>query len=399
MQESLIFIFLGSVLLFSLVMAKGVSIIKSPLVLGYIICGAILGPAIAGVIKTENIGNFDIINTVTLSLLGFGIGGELQFKELKKLGASIIWIVIFEATMTFIVVGIFTALVTKSIPLGLIYGALASATAPAGTTDVIKQYKADGVVTKTLFAVMGLDDIYSLLIYTVAIPFAIILIGGHGLTVGEAMMEAGKEVVLAVLFGIAAGWIIYWIGKITYSKTFVLAFSIGMLFAQCGVASHFHLSPILLNMVSGIVLVNKSKLVSRKINMALGEWSPPIYMIFFALIGARLNFGMIWQYLVLILVYIMARNAGKWGGAWLGGAVSGADKNVKKYLGFTLLSQAGVAIGLSLAAGKYLELNGLHEQATQVVSVMTATTFLIMLIGPVSCKFGLGKAGELHLDH
>jgi hypothetical protein len=191
------------------------------------------------------------------------------------------------------------------------------------------------------------------------------------------MMEAGKEVVLAVLFGIAAGWIIYWIGKITYSKTFVLAFSIGMLFAQCGVASHFHLSPILLNMVSGIVLVNKSKLVSRKINMALGEWSPPIYMIFFALIG----------------------NAGKWGGAWLGGAVSGADKNVKKYLGFTLLSQAGVAIGLSLAAGKYLELNGLHEQATQVVSVMTATTFLIMLIGPVSCKFGLGKAGELHLDH
>ena len=394
MQESLLFLFLGSVLLFSLVMAKGVSIIKSPLVLGYIICGAILGPAIIGIIKPEHIGRFDIINTITLSLLGFGIGGELQFKELKKLGPSIIWIVIFEATITFIVVGIITTLITKSISMGLIYGALASATAPAGTTDVIKQYKATGVVTKTLYAVMGLDDIYSLLLYTIAIPIAIILIGGQGLTVGEAFLEAGKEVGLAIIFGITAGWIIYLVGKVTYSKTFILAFSIGMLFMLCGIASYFKLSPILLNMVAGIVLVNKSKLVSRKINSALGEWSPPIYMIFFALIGARLNFAMIWQYLALILLYIVARTGGKLGGAWLGATVSSADKNVRNYLGFTLLSQAGVAIGLSLAAGKLLELNGFHEQATQVVSVMTATTFLIMLVGPLLCKFGLKKAGE-----
>ncbi len=395
MQDSLIFLFLGSVLLFSLVMAKGVSIIKSPLVLGYIICGAILGPAIVGIIKTENIGDFDIINTIALSLLGFGIGGELQLKELKKLGTSIIWIVIFEATVTFIVVAIITALITKSISLGLIYGALASATAPAGTTDVIKQYKAKGVVTKTLYAVMGLDDIYSLLLYTISIPVAIILIGGHGLTIGEAFFEAGKEVALAIVIGSIIGWIIYLVGKITYSKTFILAFSIGILFLNCGIATYLHLSPILLNMVSGIVLVNKSKLVSRKINAALGEWSPPVYMVFFALIGARLNFAMIWQYLVLILLYIVARTGGKWGGAWLGASVSSSDKNVRKYLGFTLLSQAGVAIGLSLAAGKYLELNGFHDYATQVVSVMTATTFLIMLIGPVLCKFGLGKAGEL----
>ncbi len=397
-----VFLFLAVTLLLSALTARGVSLLKSPLLLGYIIAGALIGPATLGLIKHEHFQSFDIINVVTLSLIGFGIGGELQIKKLRRFGSMIVLITVFEATTAFIVVGTVITAVLRlsgeplnlSIAMGMIYGSFACATAPAGTVDVIKQYRASGDMTTTLYAVLGLDDIFALLIFTITLPVSLIVIGSKELTIAGSLLHAGKEVGLSILIGSAIGYVLYFIGKRTYDRLMIMYFSLGMILLNCAIAEYLELSPILLNMCSGIVLVNLSPIVLKKMNQQLSEWSPPIYVWFFVLIGSRFAPKVIWTYLPIVIFYIIASMIGKYSGAWLGGTVAKAPEKTRKYLGFTLLSQAGVAIGLSLAAAQYLEAEGYIEQSVQITSVMTVTTFIIMLIGPVLVKHGLVKSGE-----
>lgn len=384
----------------ALLLAKGTSLLKSPLVVGYIIAGAIIGPAILKLINHDQIESMNVINTITLSFLGFGIGGELKFKDLKKLGKSIFIIVFFEATAAFLVVGIATSLILHNIGLGIIYGALASATAPAGTVDVIRQYKAKGNLTTTLFAVMGLDDIYALIIYTIAIPIALILLGGSqvNLSVLNSLAHAGLEIVMEIGIGVLVGFILIFIAKKIHDRVMLLLFTLGIILLNCGISQMLNISPILLNMAVGIVVVNNNAVVARRIFAAIGDWSPPIYVWFFVLVGSRLDIHLISKYSILIVIYIFARSIGKWGGAFTGAKLSKAPAKTIKYLGLTLLSQAGVAIGLALAASTALEELGMISEAKQVMGVMTATTFLIMLIGPILAKIALVKAGETHAE-
>jgi Kef-type K+ transport system membrane component KefB len=392
--------------LLSAITARGVSLLKSPLLLGYIIAGAMIGPGALGLIKTEHFQTFDIVNVVTLSLIGFGIGGELRLKKLRKFGSMIIWITLFEATTAFVVVGSVAMLVlhatgeswNMSLALGLIYGSFACATAPAGTVDVIKQYKASGDMTTTLYAVLGLDDIFALLIFTVTLPMALIIIGSQELTISGSLFHAFKEILLSIAIGSAIGYVMYFIGKRTYDKLMIMYFSLGMILLNCAIAEFSGLSPILLNMCAGIVLVNLSPIVLKKMNSLLSEWSPPVYVWFFVLIGSRFNPKIIVTYLPLVVFYVIASMIGKYSGAWLGSTVAKAPEKTRKYLGFTLLSQAGVAIGLSLAAAQYLENEGFIEQSVQITSVMTVTTFIIMLVGPVLVKYGLVKSGETRIN-
>jgi Kef-type K+ transport system membrane component KefB len=398
MSSTYFLIFMGGSILLALLLARGTTLLKSPFVVGYIIAGAIIGPAILNLISNQQIASMNVINTITLSFLGFGIGGELKFKELKKLGKSIFIIVIFEATAAFLFVGIATALLLHNIALGVIYGALAAATAPAGTVDVIRQYKAKGNLTSTLYAVMGLDDIYALLIYTISIPVAIIMLGGgqNHPSVLVSLGHAGIEILLEIGLGTIAGFILVLIAKFIHDRVMLLLFTLGIILLNCGLSQQLEISPILMNMAVGIVVVNYNSVVARKIFTAIGDWSPPIYVWFFVLVGTRLDIHLISDYAILIVLYILARSLGKWSGAFSGAKLSKAPINTVKYLGFTLLSQAGVAIGLALAASTALEEIGLIEESKQVMGVMTATTFLIMLIGPILAKIALVKAGETH---
>lgn len=175
----------------------------------------------------------------------------------------------------------------------------------------------------------------------------------------------------------------------------MLLFSLGMLFINCAIAIGLNLSAILLNMCVGIIVVNSSSLLTRKMNMSLSSWSSPIYVIFFVLIGTKLDFHLMYANWLMILMYILARSIGKWGGAFIGCKIAKAPKLTTKYLGFTLLSQAGVAVGLTLSTAHYLINAGYPIEAGQLVSIMVATTFLIMLVGPASAKYGLKKAGEI----
>ncbi len=387
--------FLGLCLLFSLLTGRGAGLARIPVIIAYIITGAILGPAILGYVNLAQVETLGFINVLTLSLIGFNIGSELRLKDLRKLGRKIIIIVIFEASVAFLVTAIATALITRSIPMGIIYGALACATAPAGTIDVINQYKAKGELTSTLFAVMGLDDIYALILYSLGIPLAGIMLGSHDVSVSLAILDAFKDIGLEIIFGAAFGYLLIEGGRYIHEQSLFLIYALGSLFIMCSLAQVYDISPILLTMSAAIVMTNRNGIITKKFAHALTQWSPPIYLMFFVMLGTKLDFGIIASYSLLIGIYIIARSVGKFGGAYYGAKLADSKPLVRKYLGFTLLSQAGVAIGLSLGASKILTDMHMQKQAAQVISVMTASTFLIMLVGPVLVKYGLGKAGEL----
>lgn len=395
-------LFLGGSILLALILSHGATLLKTPLIVGYIVAGALLGPDLLGMLSPDQIKSLDIVNLVVLSLIGFGIGGELKFNEIRKLGKSIISIVIFEAFGAFLLVGIASALILKSIPMGLIFGSLASATAPAGTVEVIKQYKAKGEFTTTLYAVMGLDDIIALLLFTISLPISIILMSGNNsggdVSILHALGHAGLEVLISVVVGILIGFILVPIAKRIHDRVSLLLLSIGIILINCGISEYFHLSPILLNMTMGIVLVNKSRLTARKIFSTLGDWTPPMYVWFFALIGTRLDISLIMKYSFLIIVYIVARSFGKWTGTFIGSTISKAPKKIRNFLGLALMSQAGVAVGLALAASKVMEKAGFHLEAVQIISVITATTFIVMVVGPIIAKIALFKSGETNVS-
>jgi Kef-type K+ transport system membrane component KefB len=391
-------LFLGISILAALVFSRSATFIKSPLIIGYIVAGAILGPSIIGFISFEQIKSLQIVNVVTLSLIGFGIGGELRWKEIKKLGKSIIFILFFESFGAFLFVGITLSIFLKNIPIGIIFGALAVATAPAATVEVVRQYKAKGELTTTLYAIVGLDDILALLIYILAMPIALTFLGGANsgtaTSVIHALSHAGFETLITILIGAGIGFILILFVKYIHERTILLLFSLGIILVNCGIAETFEFSPILLNMATGIVAVNFNAVNSRKIFNALGDWSPPMYVWFFVLVGARLDLPCLVKFIGLALIYILARSVGKWIGSFVGGQLGKAKTNVKKYLGFCLMDQAGVAIGLALAASETLERIGLTEYSTQIMSTITATTFLVMLIGPIFLKHALFKSGE-----
>jgi len=281
--------------------------------------------------------------------------------------------------------------------MGLIYGALACATAPAGTIDVIRQYQAKGELTSTLFAVMGLDDIFALILYSLAIPIAGIMLGSQDVSVSFALLDAFKDISLEIIFGAAFGFLLIRLGRYIHDQSMFLIYSLGSLFGMCSLALVYDISPILLTMSAAIVMTNMNGIVTKKFTHALTQWSPPVYLMFFVLLGSRLDFKVMAAYASLIIAYIVFRSVGKFGGAYYGSWLAGAETKIRRNLGFTLLSQAGVAIGLSLGAAKILTDMHMIESATQVLSVMTASTFLIMLIGPILVKYGLGKAGELRI--
>jgi Kef-type K+ transport system membrane component KefB len=392
--EYLQLFFLGSSILLALIISRGATLLKIPLIVGYIIAGALLGPDLLAMLKPQQIATLELVNLVVLSFIGFGIGGELRISELKKLGKTILLIVLFEAFGAFLLVGITSALLLKSVPMGMIFGSLAAATAPAGTVEVIKQYKAKGKFTTTLYAVMGLDDILALLLFTITLPISIILLGGSSSSILHALAKAGLELGFSVGVGVVMGFIMIPIAKRIFDRVSLLLFSLGIILINCGISSYFKLSPILLNMCMGIVLVNGNALTARKIFSVLGDWTPPMYVWFFVLIGTRLNIELIMKYALFICAYIVTRSVGKWIGTFIGGNLAKAPRLINRYLGLALMSQAGVAVGLALAAAKALEDSNLPEQAMQVISAITATTFIIMMLGPILAKIALFKSGE-----
>ena len=339
--------------------------------------------------------------------LGFLVGGELSGTIFKKYGKQFTAILLGEGLAAFLLVGISSTLIVNlvvhdwivSIAAGVVFGAIASATDPASTIDVLWEYRSSGVLTTAIVAIVALDDALAMTLYGIGTSVATILTQSGGDSIGTTLMHTGIELGGAILLGVACGFVLNAMMHYMPQTEKRLGISIGILLLCIGLSVAFNMDVILATMAVGIVLINSAPRRSKKLFETIRSFSTPIYIIFFVLVGARLSLGNMPLWLWgLVAVYVLMRSLGKWAGAYWGGRLSKAEKPVRNYLGMAIFAQGGVAVGLSIVASHHLQ----HIQVTEAMSLgdmiiftVTATTLCVQLIGPAFAKLAIKKAGEI----
>ncbi len=392
---------IGLVIITAYLGSKGMARLGIPQVVGFILVGVLLGSSFLDVVPLALTKELGFISEIALGLIGFEIGSHLRFDELRNMGKSIIFILIGEVFGAYFLVGLGIYLLTGSDYTGLIFGSLAVATAPAATVDVLMEYKSKGPLTTTLLAVVGLDDALALLLFSISSSITETLLSGVGgllwLQVFKIpLLDIGGALVIGVLIGLPLQWLL---DKLSEREHALCAFIVGSVLLTAGLANSIGASLILATMTVGIVLANYKKDLSSYAHCVVERIGPLIYILFFVLIGARLQISMLPKMGLVGLLYVLLRSVGKYGGSWLGGWLGKAQSSVRDNLGFGLLSQAGVAVGLALTiAGRFDQFGeaGRHL-GDSVIVVVTATTFVVQIVGPILVKYAVSRAGEIGL--
>lgn len=374
--------------------------LKIPQVVGYITIGVLLGDSFLGLFDTTLIENLTPVNSFALGLIGFMIGGELKLDIFRKYGKSFVTILLWEGLLTFVLVAAAATLFTGKLYIGILFGALATATAPAATVDVLWEYKSKGILTTTILAIVALDDGLALIVYGFASAFAKSLMTGGSFSFATGFVAPLKEISLALVLGAGLGYFLYRILLRIHEREHFLVLCIGAILTNAGLASLFELDLILSSMMMGGILANLSPKMGKIIMDEVKAFTPPIYVLFFVLVGARLHIDLLPKMGLLGGLYVVVRMVGKVSGSYFGAVAAHADAVVKKYLGLTLFSQAGVAIGLAIAIDQSFGALGPEgkEVGQLVINVIAATTFIVQVIGPPCVKFGIAKAGEIGKD-
>ncbi|PAB58648.1 cation:proton antiporter [Anaeromicrobium sediminis] len=388
-----LFIVSGLAIIFGILFGKLMNRFKVPAVAGYIIAGLLLGTSGFNIVTAEVIDKLSFISDFALGIIAFNIGSELNLSVIKQLGKSIFVIAFCEAFGAFLLVGSVTYFITKDISVALILGAVSSATAPAATVMVLKEYNAKGPLTSTLLGVVAIDDAICLMIYAIASSIAKVFINHESLTLYKVLVNPLMEIFLSVLVGGILGIVLALLIKISKRSTELLPFIVGSLLLMVGIATKYHLSPLLSCMSLGIMLTNITA-NSRRAFESIEDFAPPIVAIFFTLAGARLNLSLIPSIGYLGVAYLVFRMVGKIGGACLGGILSNASNVVKKYIGYGLLSQVGVAVGLAIVVSR--EFDG-SPLGSLVITILLATTIITEIIGPLATKNAIIKAKEANI--
>ena len=369
-----------------------------PQVVGFIVLGVVSGPSFLNLIPLELSNELIFISEIALGLIGFDIGSHLHFREIRKLGRSILLILLFESIGTFLIVSSGVYLITHSFYTAIIFGALSSATAPAATVDVLAEYDAKGPLTTTLLAVIGLDDAIARLLFSVTAVVGESFLSGGGMPPLLDMVKLPLiEICGSIGVGLGLGLLLDLIMRRMKSHHDAMAISFGFVFIGVGLSETLGFSLILTTMIMGIFLVNRDPFHTRHIRFTIEQAGPVVYVLFFSLVGARLQIRALPAMGWLGIGYILLRTFGKFSGAWLGGKIGGAAAVVRNNLGFGLFTQGGVAIGLALACSKRFCLLGTEGEAlgTMRLSVITATTFVVEIFGPIFVKLAIRRAGEI----
>jgi len=392
-----ILLLLGIILIIGLAGGRLFEKIGIPQVVGYIIFGVFMGDSLTHLIPSQLLDNLAPLTYLALAFIGFMVGGELKKLLFKKYGKQFLAILLSEGLLAMAVVTSLVYLWTKNLPLAIILGALCSATAPAATVDVLWEYRSRGPLTTTILAIVALDDGLALILYGFAYAFANVLLSGNPLSLHIMLVQPLFEIFGAIILGGAIGFLLDLASRFIKLKGDRLVISIAAILLASGLAIYFDFSLILTNMAAGLILANVHPHRNEANFNLIKSFVPPIYIVFFIFVGARLQLGLLPKMGMVGLLYVVGRTAGKWSGAYFGAHLSGAQKAVQKYLGLALFSQAGVAIGLALDI--YQHFSRLGPAGTQlgetVINVIAATTLLVQIIGPPSVKLAITKAGEI----
>ena len=372
-----------------LAMNRLMKLVHLPNVTGYLIAGLVIGPCIGKIFSTEMLASCDIIVTVALGFIAFSIGGEFKLSNIRQIGGKVLVITFFQALTATLFVTLAELAFGFPLPLALVLGAIATATAPAATLMVVRQYRAHGPVTNILLPAVALDDAIGLIVFSVCMALARVMVAKTGFSVGAALLEPLREIGLSLAVGAAIGALLSFVLRFFHSNANRGCVMIAAVVAATALAERFDLSSLLTCMMVGAVMANMYQEYDKIMQLA-EDWTPPLFMLFFVLSGAEIDLAVIPTVGLLGVVYILARAAGKYLGAFTGSALVGADRNIRLHLGITLLPQAGVAIGMSQVVTA-----SLPEYGTEIKAVVLCATMIYELVGPVLTKMSLTKAGEI----
>jgi len=382
-----------------LLFGKIAKFLKLPNVTGYLVGGLLIGPSILNIVKESALPGLQIVSVVALGFIAFTIGNELKFKYFKKVGVKPFVIAFLESSLAVIAVMIglvvyfliINQLNVENIRFALVLSAIAAATAPAATLMVVRQYRAKGQLTDTLLSVVAIDDSVAVLLFGICVAIANALDpNAVQVSVFLQIMQPIFEILISVGIGIGIG-IVLVLGCIWFTgRGNRISLTIASIILTVYLAHEFHGSAILASMVLGLVFTNFSS-KQEKVNELIYFFTPPVYIMFFVLSGVELKLSVLLTVGVMGIIYVTTRVIGKISGAYLGAKLTKSDKNVSRYLGFALIPQAGVAIGLSLIASTALN----PELGSQIRAIVLSATVIYELVGPLITKIVLKKAGEI----
>ena len=409
-QTASIFLSLSIALLTGLLLSRLAKKVHLPAVTAYLISGVLIGPFALGRLGVEGIGitatqleGFTLISNLALGFIAFAMGSEFRLSQLKKIGKQATVIGIFQALVTTLIVDValiglhFIIPNILTLPVAIVLGSIATATAPAATLMVVKQYKAKGPVTDVLLPVVALDDAVGLVVFAVSFGVAK-AIGAGAVNVLSMILEPLLEVVLSLGLGAIMGVLFNWCEKYFHSRSKRMAVSVTFVMMTVAIASlqfkiggvHIAFSSLLACMMLGTVFCNICDLSQELMDRA-DRWTTPILILFFVISGAELELSVFTDIIVVIIgvVYILFRSLGKYFGAGISARLTNSNPNIVKYLGITLLPQAGVALGMAIKA---------IELGPDGALVRNITLFAILIyeiVGPFLTKMALMKAGEI----
>ena len=405
---------LSIALLSGLLFSRVAKLLKLPAVTAYLVAGILVGPYCLGALQVQGLGftskedieSVSILADVALGFIAFSIGNEFRLPQLKKIGKQATIVGIFQAVVATVLVDIALILLHLAIPdklslsTALVLGAIASATAPAATLMVVKQYKAKGPVTDILLPVVALDDAVGLILFAVSFGVAkAIKVGATSII--AILVEPLLEIVLSIGLGAAMGFAFSFFEKFFHSRSKRLAVSVGFVILTIGLSMlkfniggvHIGFSSLLVCMMLGTIFCNICDF-SEELMDRVDRWTAPLFVLFFVISGAELELSVFTDLMIVLigLVYIVSRSAGKYSGAYFSSKIAGCDDNIVKYLGITLLPQAGVALGMANMAMNSIELGA---EGMLIANITLFAVLIYELIGPALTKMALLKAGDI----
>ena len=401
-----------SVALFvGLMLSRVAKLVKLPAVTAYLVAGILVGPYLLGALGVPGLGfismadvnSYSILADVALGFIAFSIGNEFRLAQLKQTGKQATIIGIFQAVFTTILVdailiGVHFAMPDKlPLPAAIILGAVASATAPAATLMVVRQYKAKGPLTDILLPIVALDDAVGLMLFAASFGVAKALISGK-IDIISVIVEPILEIVLSLALGALMGFLFNFCERFFHSRSKRLSMSVTFVFLTvalsmmkfeiCGI--HIGFSSLLVCMMLGTIFCNVCDF-SEELMDRVDRWTAPLFILFFVISGAELELSVFTDIAIVVigLIYILSRSAGKYTGALMSAKATKCDNNIVKYLGITLLPQAGVALGMAIKA------ETLGPEGAIVANITLFAVLVYEIVGPMLTKISLLKAGEI----
>jgi Kef-type K+ transport system membrane component KefB len=393
-----IFLSAAGLLILGFLFGRLANMIKLPRVTGYILAGIIFGPSLLKIFSENSMAQLEFIPQIALGIIALIIGAGLSFSLIKRLGFRLVLITLLQALGAFLLVLLLLYLFKMPLEAALPLAAIATATAPAATVAVIREYRAHGPLTETTLAVVALDDAVAIILFGLILTFDLKHLATFGQAAIQSLSTSLLEILTALVIGVVLGLAAHLLIKITKEITDSLIIILGIILLGVGIASISEISALLTNMFLGLTLINVSA-KNSDIVANLEKFTPPIYCFFFVLAGTHLNLNIFmtagFALTLWGIIFVISRIIGKVVGAYAGGSISKAPDAIRKYLGLTLIPQAGVAIGLTLMITKS---SPYFDYRPIILNITLIAVAFNEILGPVCTKYALFKAKEATVE-